>query len=112
MHCQILMFTIDEMTDDAYTRVCSALHAECAALPGLVAQRWAVNPTTHTLAGILQWSVRGNMHRARQAAEHMTESLHLCPTQVTERDIRLPERATTKPATLRAFFPDDYDPRG
>jgi hypothetical protein len=112
MHCQILTFTIDEMTDDAYTRVCAALNAECAGLSGLVAQQWAVNPATHALTGTLRWSERGNMYRARQAAEYMTASIHFSPTPVTQRDIRLPQRVTAKPATVRPSFPADYDPRG
>jgi hypothetical protein len=102
MRCQILTFTLDELTDDDYARICTALAAECADLPDLAAQRWAVNPATHTLSGTLRWKGSGQTHRARQAADHMTVALHFSPTQVTEREIRLPERITVKPTAHRA----------
>jgi hypothetical protein len=112
MYCQILTFTIDEMTHDGYTRVCAALTAECAELPGLVGQRWIVNPATHTLSGTLRWNARTSMSRARCAADNMTAAVHLCPTQVAEREIRLPDRAMVKPTAPHVAPTDDYDPRG
>jgi hypothetical protein len=114
MYCQILTFTIDEMADDGYARVCIALREECTALPALTAQRWSVNATTHVLSGILRWEVRESlsMSRARAAVEHMAAALYLSPPPVAEREIHLPARATMKPATPRATFTDDHDPRG
>jgi hypothetical protein len=112
MHCQILTFTLDEMTDDLYARICHTLEAECRGLQGLVAQRWAVNPATHTLAGMLRWQSHGGTGRARRAAEHMNAALHYSPTQVTERIFRQPEGAATTPTSPRAPFTSEYDPRG
>ena len=52
MHVQIINFSLNDLTHDAYSNACNDIAETFANLPGLISKHWIANPETNTYGGV------------------------------------------------------------
>ena len=55
MHVQIINFSLNDLTHDAYSDACNDIAETFANLPGLISKLWIANPETNTYGGVYFW---------------------------------------------------------
>ena len=61
MHVQIINFTLNDLTHDAYSDACNDIAETFANLPGLISKHWIANPETNTYVGVYFWESKEDM---------------------------------------------------
>ena len=61
MHVQIINFSLNDLTHDAYSDAWYDIAETFANLPGLISKHWIANPETNTYGGVYFWESKEDM---------------------------------------------------
>jgi hypothetical protein len=94
MHCQIITFSLKDLSDADYRSACEGLATVLSELPGLISIVWVADQATNTYGGVYTWVDRLAMEAYLRSDIFMAIAADPDLAGITSRDFEILERPT------------------